>query len=61
MNVPASIQDGKPIGLKELFRTEQTIPDNTDTMIVYDVDAEGKRYDDDRIVFEQDITTRRAG
>ena len=57
MNVPASIQDGKPIGLKELFRTEQTIPDNTDTMIVYDVDAEGKRYDDDRIVFRQDITT----
>ena len=57
MNVPASIQDGKPIGLKELFRTEQTVPDNTDTMIVYDVDAEGKRYDDDRIVFRQDITT----
>ena len=57
MNVPASIQDGKPIGLKELFRTEQTIPDNTDTMVVYDVDTEGKRYDDDRIVFRQDITT----
>lgn len=57
MNVPASIQDGKPVGLKELLRTEQTIPDNTDTMIVYDVNEEGRRYDDDRIVFRQDITT----
>lgn len=57
MNVPASIQDGKPVGLKELFRTEQSIPDNTDTMIVYDVTPEGKRYDDNRVVFRQDITT----
>ena len=57
MNVPASIQDGKPIGLKELFRTEQTIPDNTDTMIVYDVTPEGERYDNNRVVFRQDITT----
>ena len=57
MNVPASIQDGKPVGLKELFRTEQSIPDNTDTMIVYDVTPEGRRYDDNRVVFRQDITT----
>ena len=57
MNVPATILDGKVVGLKELLRTEQTIPNDTDTMVVYDVTAEGKRYDDNRIAFRQDITT----
>jgi hypothetical protein len=57
MNVPATILDGKVVGLKELLRTEQTIPNDTDTMVVYDVTAEGKRYDDNRIAFRQDVTT----
>ncbi|MAA66299.1 MAG: hypothetical protein CL581_16200 [Alteromonadaceae bacterium] len=57
MNVPASIQDGKPIGLKALFRTESTIDNDYDTMIVYDVNEDGRRYDDNRVVFRTPVTS----